>query len=107
MSRRDKWASPKSVRWGRLENVLLDRNFLVDLRLNFLWRLDEFLRNGYRRGRVGASNHRDVDSLMAQRKRIVAGRPVQIHAGKSGKRVALGPEFDLLAEPVSSARKKF
>src|ERR1700686_3201760 len=52
VGRRDKWASPKSVRSGRLENTLLDRDFFVDLLLNFLWWLDEFLRNGYRRGRV-------------------------------------------------------
>jgi hypothetical protein len=91
---------------GRLENALLDRDFFVDLLLNFLWWLDEFLRNGYRRGSVGASNDRDVDSFIAQGEGIVAGRSVQIHPGKSGEHVTIGPEFDLFAEPASRAGKR-
>ncbi len=106
IGRRDKWTLPESVRSGRLENALLDREFFVDLLLNFLWWLDEFLRNGYRRGSVGASNDRDVDSFIAQGEGIVAGRSVQIHPGKSGERVTIGPEFDLFAEPASRARKR-
>src|SRR5712672_2941100 len=95
IGRRDKWALPKSVRSGRLENALLDCDFFVDLLLNFLGWRDEFLRNGYRRGRVEASNDCDVDSFIAHPERIVAGRSVQIHASEGGERVTIGPKFNL------------
>src|SRR5579864_6099453 len=101
MGRRDKRTLPKPVRLGRREDALLDRDFFVDLFLNFLWRLDEFLRNGYRRGRVGTSNDRDVDAFIAQSERIVAGRSVQIHAGERGERISIGPELNPFAEPVA------
>ena len=41
------------------------RDFFIDLRLNFLWWLDELLRNGNRRRRVDAVNHRDLDRFIA------------------------------------------
>src|SRR5580693_2924443 len=90
IGRRDKRTLPKPVRSRRLEYALLDRNFFIDLFLNFLWWLDEFLRNSYRRKRVRASNYRDVDSFIAQAEGIVAGRSVQVHAGKGGERGTIG-----------------
>ena len=107
IGRRDKRPLPKPVRSRRLENALLDRNFFVDLPLNFLWWLYEFLRNGNRRGRVGASDDRDVDSFIAQGKGVVAGRSVQIHRRQGPRtRVTIGPEVDLFAEPGSWAGKR-
>src|SRR5580698_2680408 len=106
IGRRDKRTLPQPVRSRRLEYALLDRNFFIDLFLNFLWWLDEFLRNSYRRKRVRASNYRDVDSFIAQAEGIVAGRSVQVHAGKGGERGTIGPEFDRFAKPASRAGKR-